>query len=98
MKQKMLVLSASRYDFEDSATHRQVKGCSVVTASVNASSTSTDLVGSKPAKNTLPIERFHEFEGVSLPAISDVDYDIDLATMKAVPISFDNFVSLSGLV
>lgn len=97
MVQKMLVLSASRYDFEDSASHRQVRGLSVITASTSPSSSSADVVGSKPTKNTLPYDRFSEFSDVVLPAIADVDLEIDMNSMKAVPLRFSNFVPISSL-
>lgn len=90
----VLVLGASRYDFEDRQTRQQLKGCTVHYVPLQLDNTKTDVVGYKPAKATLDFDKFGLFSGKEFPIRAKATLTVDLAANK---IKVTNFTFMGAV-
>lgn len=86
---EVLVLSLTPYDFIDQSSGRHVKGLTVWLVPLKSNDQFTN--GIKPVKYSLPEEMKTLFTGVSLPALSEMDFDFDFSRNKVNPSYFANF-------
>lgn len=87
--QEVVVLSVTPYDFKDQSSGRQVTGLTVWLVPLNSSDEYTN--GIKPVKYSLPAEKESLFNGVSLPAMAEMQFEFDFSRNKVNPSYFDNF-------
>lgn len=91
-EQKVLILSASPYDFKDDRTGKQVKGITLWVLPLNSSDTYTN--GIKPVKYSLDLEKFESvFNKEVLPAFATMQFEFDFSRSKVIPSQFNEFVS-----
>lgn len=91
MIEKVLILSASIYDFTNSAGEN-VQGITVFVLHLNAVESGGTL-GIKPSKYNLPLSEKMTFLNTALPAYADLELVIDFNRMKPIPKSFTNLTS-----
>lgn len=93
----VMILGANRYQFEDSKTKREVKGCTVHYVQL-AQADNDNIVGLIPAKATLPFEAFATFfEGHQFPITGLARIQFDLANKKN-PIKVTGFEFIEPVV
>lgn len=87
--QEVLLLSATPYDFTDQTTNRQVTGLTVWLVPLKSSDKYTN--GIKPVKYSLPADLESLFNGITLPAFAEMEFEFDFSRNKVNPSYFDNF-------
>lgn len=86
----VLISAVQKWKFEDEKTHEMRQGVTVHMTHVLQPSTSDDTFGSKPVKYSIPYDQFSVFAGSKYPALANVDFYMDFAKGKAVPVEFKN--------
>lgn len=91
--EKVLLLSANDWDFDDEKTGKNRKGVTVFVCHLN-DVTNENTIGKKPVKYSLPIEKMSIFTGKELPAYALMEFQFDFVRGKAVPVDFTNITPL----
>lgn len=86
---KVMILGASRYEFEDDKSKRTVKGTTVHYVQM-VPANEEDKVGLFPTKATLPYEYYEAVKGKTFPLYADASISFDLAN-KRNPIKVTGF-------
>ena len=94
LKEKVLVLSLSVYDFKND-DGEIVKGTTVHYVGLKNDGSRDTLIGLKPAKSTLPFDNFQIHSKEVFPAFVDMDFNLDFSTGKIKPVSFNYLSELS---
>ena len=91
--QKVLLLSANDWDFDDEKTGKNRKGVTVYVCHLSDVA-NENIIGKKPVKYSLPIEKMSLFTGQELPAYALMDFEFDFVRGKAVPTNFTKITPL----
>lgn len=86
----VLISAVQKWNFEDEKTKEMRSGVTVHMTHVLQPSIDDSTLGSKPAKYTLSFDRWSDFQGKKFPALANVDFYMDFARSKAVPVVFKN--------
>ena len=92
----VLILGASRYEFEDEKTGRAVKGTTVHYVALSPVN-EENKVGLSPAKATLSYSYFEQFEGVTFPCVAEPTITLDFSNKKN-QIKFTGFKLLDSVM
>lgn len=90
---KVLLLSASQWDFVDEKTNEQRKGTTVFVCHLTDGS-KDNVVGIKPVKYSLDYEAFDMFKGKTLPAYALGQFNFDFSNGKIKPYEFTSINAL----
>lgn len=90
---KVLLLSASQWDFIDEKTNEQRKGTTVFVCHLT-DNPKDNVVGIKPVKYSLDYEAFDLFKGKTLPAYALGQFTFDFSNGKLKPYDFTNISAL----
>lgn len=93
MIEKVLVLSATVYDFLDKDTGENRSGVTVFVSHFS-SQENQSTIGAKPVKYSMPLEFKKFFEGEKLPAVAEMEWNFDFNRMKPMPISFGKYAPI----
>lgn len=85
---KVLLLSASQWDFEDEKTGERRRGTTVYVCHVE-DLTKNKLAGIKPVKYTLEFDAYAEMNNMGLPAYAVGQFVYDFTKGKLIPKYFD---------
>lgn len=98
MDEKVLILSASKYDFTDERTGRKLEGLTVWLIPVKQVD-KENLNGIKPVKYSLPASKKHVFDDVMLPAYATMHFTFDFSSSKILPDAFSDLTEFEiGLI
>ena len=90
--EKVLILSASNYDFKDDSTGKQIKGVTVWLLPLNSQDSYTN--GIKPVKYSLPYDLTSLFDDVALPAYAEMEFTFDFSRSRIMPKTFNKFIEM----
>lgn len=90
---KVLLLSASQWDFIDDKTNEQRKGTTVFLIHLTDGS-KENVIGIKPTKYTLDYDEFDMFKGNTLPAYAMGQFKFDFSNGKIKPYDFTSIKAL----
>lgn len=90
---KVLLLSASQWDFIDEKTNEQRKGTTIFVCHLTDKS-KENLVGIKPVKYSMEYDDFNIFKNQILPAYALGQFDMDFGSGKPKPYDFTNISAL----
>lgn len=98
IEEKVLVLSANKWDFTDDRTGERRKGCTVHVCHLNQ--INDNVNGSRPVKYTLSSDNMHALDTYDLPAAGIMIADFDFVRSRLTPTSFRdlNSVELGELI
>lgn len=90
---KVLLLAANTWDFDDERTGQNRKGVTVHVCHLN-DVPNENVIGKKPVKYSLPIEKSSLFTGKELPAYALMQCEFDFGRGKIVPVDFTKITPL----
>lgn len=94
---QVMILGASKYNFKEESTGREVKGVTVHYVQLTHTN-EEDKVGYFPTKASFSDQRiFEEFRGVKFPVQADASITFDLAN-KRNPIKVTGFANVQSIL
>lgn len=85
---KVLLLSASQWDFEDEKTRERRKGTTVFVCHLDDVQ-KDNVTGIKPVKYTLEFDAYSKMKDLELPAYALGQFVFDFGKAKLIPFGFD---------